>query len=446
MTVLEPQKCVVGQGARTTGVGAFITDTTNPECLVRVVTNGEISRELSRYEKFFRICFQLIREVKIWKGSHHDEEFPLESDKCFRRFSEDQRWHFMQLLHVYREKEVPSDDDECWIQFQARAPKIFKLCGVRKRFWAKLGVSSSMLGAQAAREALEISGLDQEKLDFIIVATTTPDHPATPLTATLILEQLGVKSTGIFATDITAACTSYGAALQYGYALIHSGMYCKGLIVGADVMDRTTASQYHRGVRIMLSSGGFAQVIEACSAAQDSFSPLNFLFGSDPSRANLIEIPAGGSRQLVEPSMIIDPFDQRDMMLMDGQEVMKINKDLLFGQGADIQGAIIDAFKKAGLTAVDIAFVATHQANIRILKPLHNRLRSLGFRGIFWKNIRHFGNMTSASVGLCLYEAWRQGKLKRGDKVMMVVFGGGLTWGIIIFEWTLDSYQAFDVD
>ncbi|RJO59243.1 ketoacyl-ACP synthase III [Candidatus Parcubacteria bacterium] len=431
-----------GNWACLTGFGSNIFDESNPVCLVRRVSNQEISDSFAKHETYFRKIFALLSKFR-------EKGISLYSQPEWQRLDSKSQIASLILDRKYPGDTLPKDDDPRWIQFKAPPEKIEKQSGIKFRYWAKPGVDSSHVGAQAAERALAVSGLNRERLGFIVVATTTPAHPATPLTATLIKELLGIRNENVFCTDITAACTSYASALQLGNALISSGLYKNGLVIGADVMETTTTSPYDRNVRILLASGAVCGVLEACSFRDRGFFPNGFHFESDGSLADLIVIPAGGSALQVTPEMIIDPFDQRHMMAMNGPEVRKRAERLLLKvQKSDedsqpqITGAIARALEKANVTYADIDFVAFHQANSRIITPIEEHMRELGFQGNVRNNIDEFGNTTSASVGLCLDHAWQLDLLKSGDLVMIVVFGGGMTVGIIIFRWTLQGFPS----
>lgn len=430
------------RGVQTTAVASCIFDTSKPDCMLDKVSNQEISNALAAHEARFRNIFSMLRNFRALGQ-------PIYAQKEWQALDRESQITMLVLDQKYPGDTLPGDDDPRWIRFNAPAEKIEKQSGIRNRYWAKPGVNASHLGAQAAKRALEISGLDREKVGFIIVATTTPPNHATPMTGPLIKELLGIQNEDVCCTDAVSACTSFASALQYGYGLISSGLYKSGLVIGTDVMESTTTSQYDRNVRIILSSGAFCMVLEVCDLPNSDFQPHWFSFGSDGSLSNLIVIPAGGSALQVTPEMIIDPFDQRHMMAMDGPAVRKVAERMLLKvqkQGSDeppdVTGAIARALEKAYLTFADIRFAAFHQANMRIINPVEEHMRELGFTGIVRNNISEYGNMTSGSCGVCLDHAWQLDLLKYGDLVMMVYFGGGMTVGVIIFRWTLHSFPA----
>ena len=427
-------------GVHVSAIASCVFDESRPDCMVRQVDNKEISDALAAHEVRYRKIFSLLRKFRT-AGK------PIFAQEEWQKLDPESQIAMLVLDQKYPGDTLPGDDDPRWIRFNAPTEKIEKQSGIRTRFWAKPGVDSSHLGAQAAERALEISGLHREKVGAIVVATTTPKNHATPCNAPVIKELLGIRNEGVFCTDVTSACTSCASALQYGYSLISSGLYKTCIVIGTDVMESTTTSEYDRNVRIILSSGAFCLILEACNIQSSAFQPHWFSFGSDGSLSNLIVIPAGGSALQVTPDMIIDPFDQRHMMAMDGPMVRKVAERMLLkvqkkgeGEPLEVTGAIARALEKAHLTFADIRFAAFHQANMRIINPVEEHMRELGFTGLVRNNISEYGNMTSGSCGVCLDHAWQLGLLKRGDLVMMVYFGGGMTVGVIFFRWTLSSF------
>ncbi|MBI5037226.1 MAG: ketoacyl-ACP synthase III [Candidatus Kerfeldbacteria bacterium] len=444
MAHIQKESMLVIQGVEITGVGSHIIDPEHEQCKVRAVSNPAISESLAGHERYFRGLFQLLRNWEASPSSVVDQA-PLYDSADWRQLNPDDQITALVLWQKYRGN-IPTDADPRWIQFDALPDKIFDLTGIRSRYWALPGVATSDLGKQAAEQALAVSGLNPESVGFIMVATTTPDHPQTPLTATRIKGKLGIQNPDVFCIDVTAACTSYASAMQVAYGLIASGQYKSGLVIGADVMSGT-ASPYNRNLRIVLGDGAFCAVLEACPIAQNAFIPGGFFARSDPSLGDLIVVPAGGSALPVSPEMIIDPFDQRHLMFMDGHTVRKRAERMLLQKKTDgelprLVGLMAEAAERAGLLFPDIDFVAMHQANLRIINPPIQLMREFGFAGQVHNNIERFGNTTSASGGLCLDEAWQCGELEEGDLVEFVAFGGGMTAVTFMVRWTLGSYPS----
>ncbi|MFH0804840.1 MAG: 3-oxoacyl-[acyl-carrier-protein] synthase III C-terminal domain-containing protein, partial [Patescibacteria group bacterium] len=387
----------------------------DPRCLVRVVTNEEVTSALAANGQYYRYVFGVLRSIKAIVDQYLAAGFP-ESDVFGTTL-----WHeldgptqatVLTLWQKYRDVPIPAEDDKCWKQFDVTPDKIVELTGIDQRFWVKPGVATSNLAAQAAEQALQVSGLNRQRVDFVIVATTTPDHPQTPGTANRTAWKLGIRTSSVWCFDVSSACTSFVSALGVGYSLIRSGMFRRGLVIGADVMGEPTTSRFNRNVRIILADAARCVVLEACPLAEDAFHPGQFSYGSDNSLGDLIVTPAGGSALEITPIMLVDPFDQRHRMQMDGPEVRKRAQRLLLtirrGENDEqvVTGAIADAVRRAGVDYAGIDVALFHQANKRIIDPVVDSMVRLGFRGLVHDNIQWYGNTTSASIGLCLDEAW----------------------------------------
>lgn len=314
----------------------------------------------------------------------------------------------------------PSDPRR--IQFETDPEWIEQRTGIRERRFAKPEEATSDLVIPAAEKALAMAGLRRDAVNFIIVATVTPDHQASPPTASIVQERLGIPSSAaLLAYDTSAACTSFVIALAQGYALIRSGVCRAGLVVGADVMTRI-ANPNDRRTFILFGDAAGCFVLERTAEAEDEFGPRNFLFGSDGSCRDLISIPAGGSRKAVSAAAVEDPFDQSHKLRMDGSAVFKTVVPL-------IKEIVPRAVANAGLTLRDIDLLLFHQANGRMVEPVEESLRRQGFCGLVYNNIASFANTTCGSLPLSYTQAVEQGLLRQGQRTLLVAFGGGLTWG-----------------
>ena len=437
------------KGARITGIGSTIMDPSHPDCLVRLVTNQELTNSLAERGRHYR---EIFRTLRAWKNLremrlHDGREGSIYNTGGWEDHDDATKVELALLWLKYKEAPIPEDDDPCWKQFDTSPEDIFRLTGIEQRYWAKPGVATSDLATQAAEKALAISGLDRNKVQFIIVATTTPDHPQTPPTASLVAKKLGIAAAGPWCLDVTSACTSFVSAVGLAYGLIRSGVYKFGLVIGADVMGEPTTSRCDRNVRIVLGDGGHAIEIEACPEKQDAFRPEWFSYSSDVSMSDLIVTPAGGSALEITPLMLADPFDQRHRMFMNGREVRKRAERLLLetqegANGKEYVGAVAEAVARAGIEYSDIALAVFHQANIRIIDPVVKKLRLLGCRAVVHNNIAYYGNTTSPSSGICLDEAWQADLVKEGDLVMVVSMGGGLGTAIYFYKFSLGSYPS----
>ncbi len=288
--------------------------------------------------------------------------------------------------------------------------------GIRERHIAEKGQKASDLGAEAAREALSNAGLSAADLDLIIVATITPDM-FFPSTACNIQNKLGAKC-GAF--DLAAACSGFPYALSVAEGFICSGMYKNILVVGSEVLsgfidwkDRSTC--------VLFGDGAGAAVV--CGEKNGERGILASLMGSDGSQADVLKIPGGGSA-----------FPTSEETLKSGLHTLKM-------QGSDVfkiavrtmDVAVRDVLQKSGYTLADIDCLIPHQANMRILQAVSERLE-LPPEKVFI-NVDRYGNMSSASTVVALYEAVKHGRVKKGDLVVLVAFGGGLTWAATAIRW-----------
>ena len=286
--------------------------------------------------------------------------------------------------------------------------------GIRERRVVSDGESTASMGAEAGRMALETAGLRADQLDLIICATLTPDGMF-PASASLIQEALGATRAGAF--DINAACVGFVAALATGAQFINSGVYERVLVVGSESLSRIV-DWSDRTTCVLFGDGAGAVVLEK----GESGGPGSFILKSDGSGAKFLYArgpasPKGGPLAETEGYCIV----------MDGREIFKFAVRAM----EDVSRQAIDA---AGLTVEDIDYVLPHQANQRIMSAV---AKSMGLpQERLISNVEKYGNTSSASIPMALCEAWEEGKLKPGDHLVLVAFGGGLVWGASVVEWT----------
>lgn len=310
-------------------------------------------------------------------------------------------------------------------QFETSDEWIRERTGIVERRFAESNETTSDLATKAAEEAIKISGLKKEKIEFLLLATVTPDYIFSPPTSSVIQEKLGLPIS-IAISDISAACSSFVYALALGYGLVASGIYKKGLVIGADIMSRT-ANWNDRTFSILFGDGAGALVLEADSIG--SFTEEPFFLGSDGAYTSIIMTPVGGSKTPITKEHFQNPLIQPHTVQMNGREVFKKAVKIL-------PWVIAKALKKSGLKISEIDLIIFHQANLRIIEAVTTELQKwVGFRSQVFNNIQKYGNTTSASIPLCLYEAWKQEILKPGMTVLVVGFGGGFTWATAIFQW-----------
>jgi len=289
--------------------------------------------------------------------------------------------------------------------------------GIRERRIAADDQASSDLAFEAAKEAMADAGVGPDDLDLIIVGTATPDM-LFPATACVLQDRLGARRAGAF--DLSAACSSwvYGAAVGHGY--IASGLAETVLVVGAETLSKIT-NWKDRATCVLFGDSAGAVVMRPSEPGQGF---LSFHLGADGAGGPLIILPAGGSRLPAS----FDTIERGEHYLrMNGREVFKFAVRL-------IPRAIQEAVDRAGLTLEDVDWFIPHQANIRIIDAAAGRLGQP--REKFFVNVERYGNTSSASVPVALYEAVRAGQIRRGDVVVLVAFGGGLTWGSTALRWT----------
>jgi len=292
--------------------------------------------------------------------------------------------------------------------------------GIRERRIAEPDEASSDLAYEASKEALADAGVTAEEIDLVIVGTATPDM-LFPATACILQDRLGAKHAGAF--DVSAACTSwaYAAAVAHGY--VSSGQANTVLVVGAETLSKII-NWKDRNTSVLFGDSAGAVVMKPCEPGKGF---LSFHLGSDGSGGPFIALPAGGSRL---PASYETVEREQHYLTMNGREVFKFAVRC-------IPRAIEEAVKRAGIAIEDVDWFIPHQANIRIIDAAAERLRQP--REKFFVNVERYGNTSAASVPVALYEAVRSGQIKEGDVVVMVAFGGGLTWASCAIRWTIPA-------
>lgn len=289
--------------------------------------------------------------------------------------------------------------------------------GILERRVAGEGVATSDLAVEAAREAMLDAGIGADDIDLIIVGTASPDM-LFPATACLVQDRLGARRAGAF--DASAACSSWAYAVAMGHASIAAGTAETVLVIGAETLSRIT-DWTDRATCVLFGDAAAAVVLRPC---EPGWGFLAFHLGSDGSGGPLICLPGGGSRLPASAETVA----RRDHYIkMNGREVYK------FAVRA-IPRAIAQVAAAAGVAVADVDCFIPHQANIRIIEAAAQRLGQPMSK--FFVNVERYGNTSSASVPVALYEAVEQGRIRAGDVVIFVAFGGGLTWGAATMRWT----------
>jgi len=292
--------------------------------------------------------------------------------------------------------------------------------GIRERRIVNSTTAASDLSVPAAAAALAMAGLSAEEVDLIIVATITPDN-LFPATACLVQERLGARRAAAF--DISAGCTGFIYALSVASQFIATGVYENTLVIGAEVMSKFINWQ-DRNTCVLFGDGAGAVVLKAVPAEKGL---LGLYLGSDGNGADHLSIPAGGSRLPASTSTVKSHLHT---IHMNGPEVFKFAVRIM-GE------ASLKALEQAGLNKEDIDFLIPHQANTRIIEAATKRL-GLAPEKVYI-NLDRYGNMSSASIPVALEEVYRAGKLRPEDKILLVAFGAGLTWGAAILNWIMEA-------
>ncbi|MBP8195145.1 MAG: ketoacyl-ACP synthase III [Azonexus sp.] len=280
--------------------------------------------------------------------------------------------------------------------------------GIRSRHLAPAGTTASQLGCEAARRALDMAGVEATALDLIIVATSTPDF-IFPSTACLIQAQLGNK--GAVAFDVQAVCAGFAYALGIAEKFIRSGSHKRALVIGAEVFSRILDWQ-DRGTCVLFGDGAGAVVLEAAETPGILATAMH----ADGSYAGILNVPGQISRGQVTG----DPF-----LRMDGQAVFKFAVRVLAEVAQEVCAA-------AEVNSADIDWLIPHQANLRIIDATGRKLGIAPEKVVV--TVDRHGNTSAASVPLALDEAVRDGRIQRGQKVLLEGIGGGFAWGAALLE------------
>jgi 3-oxoacyl-[acyl-carrier-protein] synthase-3 len=288
--------------------------------------------------------------------------------------------------------------------------------GIRERHIARADETSSTMGAEAARRALAAAGVKPEEVDMIVVATITPDM-GFPNTACFVQSQIGAKKA--FCFDIEAACSGFVYALELARRFIASGGIETALVIGAEKISCIT-DWSDRSLCVLFGDGAGAAVVRSRPGSRGI---LKTILKSDGNLSQMLMLPGGGSKFPASQETILNKLH---FMKMDGKEVFKHAVTCMTSVAKK-------ALEKAGLTIDNVKLVIPHQANMRIVQAIQDRLG--GKPEQYYVNLDRFGNTSAASVIIALDEAVRNGRLQHGDLVLFVAFGGGFTWGATVLEW-----------
>lgn len=309
------------------------------------------------------------------------------------------------LTNADLEKMVDTNDE--WIRTRT---------GIRERHIAENGTASSDLATEAAKQLLAQTHTDATEIDLIVVASVTPDM-FFPATACLVQDRLGAKRAWGF--DLSAACSGFAYALTVGAQFIGSGAHKKVMVIGSDVMssildykDRTTC--------VLFGDGAGAVLLEP---ARDGEGILDFSHDVDGSGGQYLYMPGGGS---LHPATQETLEKNMHVVHQDGSQVFKYAVRRM----AELATCILE---RNGYTIDDLALVVPHQANLRIIRAMQQRLGVDDSRILV--NIDKYGNTTGGTIPLGLRDAVEQGRLRKGDLVLLAAVGAGYTTGGVLLRW-----------
>ncbi|MFQ5610854.1 MAG: beta-ketoacyl-ACP synthase III [Anaerolineae bacterium] len=299
------------------------------------------------------------------------------------------------------------DTSDEWIQSRT---------GIRERRVVDEQETTATMAIQAAREALDRARLTPASVGLIIVATSTPEH-VFPSTACLVQDALGIPHAGAF--DLSAACSGFIYALSMASAAVRSGSTEVALVIGSETLSRVL-DWSDRNTCVLFGDGAGAVVLQASG---EPGGVLSTVLGADGSGANDLIIPSGGSKSPASFETVAE-----------GGHFIKMNGRAVFRFASRVVGrAALEACEKANLSVDDIDLFVPHQANDRIIKSATKYLK-IGQEKVF-VNLDRYGNTSTASIPIALCEAIAQGRVKRNDHLVLVGFGGGLTWGATVVQW-----------
>ncbi|MGL5642754.1 MAG: beta-ketoacyl-ACP synthase III [Paraclostridium sp.] len=289
--------------------------------------------------------------------------------------------------------------------------------GISERRIVDENEATSDLATKAAIKAINDANLTPQDIDLIIVATITPDM-VFPSTACLV--QSNIKATKAVCFDLEAACSGFIYGITIAKQFIETNTYKHVLVIGSEAMSRILDYE-DRSTSILFGDGAGAVVM----GPVDEGGVLSTNLGSDGNGKDYLNIPAGGSKQPASEDTV---KNRLHYVKMAGNDVFKFAVRIM-------QDASVKCIESANLDIQDIDYLIPHQANIRIIEASAKRLK-LSMDKVH-VNLDRYGNMSAASIPVALDEAYREGKIKKGDNVVLVGFGGGLTWGASVIRWSI---------
>jgi len=309
------------------------------------------------------------------------------------------------LTNAELEKTVDTSDE--WITSRT---------GIKERRLAASDEFTSDLATQAARKAMQMAGVTAEQIDLIIIATITPDMPF-PSTACLVQQKIGAGRAAAF--DVEAACSGFIFGLEIAQQFIMSRTYDTVLVAGDEKLS-SIVDWEDRNTCVLFGDGAGAAILQN---RPNSHGLLTAVMGSDGNKSDLLFMPGGGSRC---PATAHSVSSRMHYLRMEGKETFKNAVQAM-------QTAAEEAMRRCEIDITKIKCVVPHQANRRIIDAVGERLGARPEQ--LFINVDRYGNTSAASVAIALDEAISSGRVQRGDLILLVVFGAGLTWGAAVIEW-----------
>jgi len=296
---------------------------------------------------------------------------------------------------------------------------ILERTGIRERHVLAKGLGVSDICTEAAKKCLAMRGIDASEIELIIVGTVTPDMMF-PATACLVQNKIGAK--GAWGFDVSAGCSGFVYALQAGVKMIESGAHKKVLVCGADANTRMT-DYTDRTTCVLFGDGGGCVLLEPCEEGEVGF--IDYVHEVDGSGADVLNLKAGGS---LNPASHETVDKKMHYIYQDGQQVYKFAVRKMLDATSRV-------LTRNGVSGADLGCFIPHQANLRIITATADRLGMARERVII--NIEKYGNTSAGTIPLAMETAVEEGKLKKGDLVLMAAVGAGFSVGAVLLRWEI---------
>ncbi len=295
---------------------------------------------------------------------------------------------------------------------------IFSRSGIKERRYASEKEFTSDMAAAAGKKAIESAGILPHDIDLVLIATVNPDMMF-PSTACIVQAKLGIR-TNIPCFDIEAACSGFVYGVEIATRMMQSGHYKTALVIGAEKLTSMVNWQ-DRNTCVLFGDGAGAVILKAID--EPNVGIIDNVLGADGSGNMILSIPAGGSAMPANAETVANNMHS---IRMDGKEVFKLAVKIM-------QEKAFEVLERAGVKPEELTLLIPHQANARIIESVAKRLKLSDDK--VYVNIDKYANTSSATIPIALDEVVRSGRIKRGDYILFVAFGAGLTWGATLVKW-----------